>query len=170
VLIRPERTADHEQVFRVVELAFGQPAEARLVEALRRSPAFIPELSLVAVEHERVVGHILLSRVAIRSEATAHDALSLAPMAVLPERQRAGIGSALVERGLAEARRLGHRLLVVVGHPEYYPRFGFVPGGPFGIRIPFEVSPGAFMVRELQAGALAGVRGEVEYPPEFAEF
>jgi putative acetyltransferase len=90
-------------------------------------------------------------------------------MAVLPERQRTGIGSTLVERGLADARRLGHRVVIVVGHPAYYPRFGFVPGEPFDIRIPFEVSPAAFMVLELQAGALAGVRGEVEYPPEFAE-
>jgi putative acetyltransferase len=170
VLIRPERPADHEQVFRVVELAFGQPAEARLVEALRRSPAFIPELSLVAVEDERVVGHILFSRIAVRSAAETHEAVALAPMAVLPERQRAGIGSALVERGLADARRLGHRVAIVVGHPAYYPRFGFVPGEPFGIRIPFEVSPGAFMVRELQPGALAAVNGQVEYPPEFAEF
>ena len=167
--IRPEQPADHEQVFHVNELAFGQPDEARLVQALRRSPAFIPELSLVAVEDDRVVGHILFSRIAVRSGTAAHEALALAPMAVLPARQRVGVGSSLVKRGLADARRLGHGVVILVGHPEYYPRFGFVPGEPLGIRPPFEVSPGAFMVLELQPNALAGIRGEVEYPPEFAE-
>ena len=167
--IRPERPADHEQVFRVNELAFGQPAEARLVEALRRSPAFIPDLSLIAIEDGPVVGHILFSRVALRSETRVQKALALAPMSVVPARQRAGIGSSLVTRGLADARRLGHSIVIVVGHPEYYPRFGFMPGQPLGIRPPFEVSPGAFMVLELRPNALAGVRGEVQYPPEFGE-
>jgi putative acetyltransferase len=167
--IRPEQPADHQQVFRVNQLAFGQPNEARLVEALRRSPAFIPELSLVAVEEDAVVGHILFTRIAVRSGTTASEALSLAPMAVVPARQRSGIGSSLVRRGLSDARRLGHSLVIVVGHPEYYPRFGFVAGERFGIRLPFEVPPGAFMVLELRPGALTGVQGEVEYPPEFAE-
>lgn len=166
--LRPERPADHEAVFEVYRLAFGGAEEARLVEALRRSPAFIPELSLVAVEGERVVGQILLSRVAVRSDDDALDALALAPMAVLPARQRSGVGSALVRRGLADARGLGHGIVIVVGHPEYYPRFGFVAGEPLGIRPPFEVSPGAFMVLELRPGALSGVHGEVAYPPEFA--
>jgi len=168
--IRPEQRADQEQVFHVNQLAFGQLDEARLVEALRRSPAFIPELSLVAVEEERIVGHILFGRVAVRHGTIAHEALSLAPMAVLPARQRSGIGSSLVKRGLADARQLGHRVVIVVGHPEYYPRFGFIPGEPLGIGPPFEVSPGAFMVLELQPSALEGIRGEVEYPPEFGEF
>jgi putative acetyltransferase len=167
--IRPEQPADQAQVFEVNEAAFGQPDEARLVEALRRSPAFIPELSLVAVEDERVVGHILFSRLVVRSGTTAHAALALAPMAVLPARQRTRIGSSLVKRGLSDARRLGHRMVIVVGHPAYYARFGFVPGEPFGIRLPFDVYPGAFMVLELQPNALAGVSGVVEYPAEFAK-
>jgi len=108
--IRPEQPADHEAVFRVTEFAFGQPAEANLVEALRGSPAFIPELSLVAVEGERIVGHILFTRVTLRSDTTTPAALALAPMAVLPVCQRRGIGSALVKRGLADARHLGHDL------------------------------------------------------------
>lgn len=167
--IRPERPVDHEAVFEVNRLAFGGLDEARLVEALRPSPAFIPELSLVALEEERVVGHILFSRVAVRGEAATHDALALAPMAVLPALQRRGVGSALVRRGLADAKSLGHGVVIVVGHPGYYPRFGFIPGVPLGIRPPFEVSPGAFMVLELRPGALHGVRGEVRYPPEFAQ-
>jgi putative acetyltransferase len=167
--IRPEQPADHEAIFEVNRLAFGQPAEANLVQALRQSPAFIPELSLIAVEDKQVVGHILFTRITVRSGYTTHAALALAPMAVLPECQRRGIGSALVKRGLADARHLGHDLVVVVGHPDYYPRFGFIPAEPLGIHAPFEVSAGAFMVLELRSNALVGVQGEVEYPPEFAE-
>lgn len=167
--IRPEQPADHPQVFRANQLAFGRPNEARLVEALRRSPAFIPDLSLVAVEEDAVLGHVLFTRIAVRSASNSCAALALAPLAVLPARQRSGIGSALVRQGCADARRLGHGLVIVVGHPAYYPRFGFVAGERFGIRLPFEVSPGAFMVLELRAGALTGVQGDVLYPPEFAE-
>ena len=167
-MIRAEQPADHPQVFRVVERAFGRTDEAHLVEALRRSPAFVPELSLVAVEGDEVVGHLLFTRIAVRSGAErGEDALALAPLAVLPERQRSGIGSALVRRGLADARGLGHKAVIVVGHPSYYPRFGFTPGEPLGLRPPFVVSPGAFMVLGLVPDALAGVRGVVEYAPEF---
>ena len=169
ITIRAERPGDHQEVFKVNELAFGRPDEARLVQALRQSPAFIPELSLVAVDDERVVGHILFSRIVVRSSTKSHQALVLAPMAVLPARQRGGIGSSLARRGLAGARDLGHRVVIVVGHPEYYPRFGFIPAEPLGVRLPFVVSPGAFMILELQADAVRGFQGEVHYPPEFAQ-
>lgn len=168
MFVRAERPSDHPQVFEAVERAFGRPDEAHLVEALRRSPAFVPELSLVAVEGDAVVGYILFSRIAVSDGAERkEDALALAPLAVLPERQRSGIGSMLVRRGLAEARGLGHKAVIVVGHPSYSPRFGFTPGEPLGIRPPFVVSPGAFMVLGLVPDALAGVRGVVEYAPEF---
>jgi putative acetyltransferase len=167
VEIRPEGPEDRKAVFDVNQAAFGQDDEARLVDALRRSPAYIPELSLVAVEDSRIVGHILFTRIKLRGSERAFDALALAPMAVLPGYQRRGIGSALVERGLEIARDLGHRVVIVVGHPDYYPRFGFVLAGPLGIRAPFDVPGEAFMALALSPGALAGVQGLVEYPPEF---
>lgn len=169
ITIRPECPDDHEAVFQVNREAFGGESEARLVEALRRSLAFIPELSLVALDGLRAVGHILFTKILVRGSGQSHDALALAPMAVLPAYQQQGIGSALVRRGLQDARALGHSVVIVVGHPEYYPRFGFVPAKPLGIHARFEVPNEAFMVLELRPNALRGVQGEVEYPLEFSQ-
>ena len=168
MIVRPERPADLEAVREVNQSAFGQTAEADLVDALRQSPAFIPELSLVAIQGVQLVGHVLFTRIVVRGERLAHPALALAPLAVLGSHQRRGLGSALVERGLQQACALGHELVIVVGHPEYYPRFGFVPAGPHGIHAPFPVREEAFMARELRPGVLGRIEGQVEYPPEFA--
>ena len=168
-MIRPERREDQPAVFQVNQEAFGRPNEALLVDALRRSPTFLPELSLVALDGSRVVGHILFTAVEVKGTTRSHPALALAPMAVLPAFQRRGIGSSLLRRGLDDARALGHAVVIVVGHPAFYPRFGFVPAKPLDIRAPFEVSSAAFMALELRPDALRGVRGEVRYPPEFAD-
>ncbi len=167
--IRPELPGDRQAVYRLNQLAFGHESEALLVDALRPSSAFIPELSLVALDDSDVVGHILFTRITIQGRDQSNAALALAPMAVLPSFQRKGIGSALVRRGLEEARTLGHRLVIVVGHPDFYPRFGFVPAKPLGILAPFEAPSEAFLVLELQPRALLGIQGMVQYPPEFNE-
>jgi putative acetyltransferase len=165
--IRPEVPGDRESIYRVNQEAFGRESESRLVEALRLGPAFIPGLSLVAVEGSEVVGHILFTRLTVRGEGGTHEALALAPMAVVPAWQRKGIGSALVRRGLEDAREQGHRAVIVLGHPGYYPRFGFRPAQPLGIQSPFEAPVDAFLVLGLQPGVLDGLEGRVEYPPEF---
>lgn len=167
--VRAERAADIDAVRKLNKKAFKGKSESKLVDALRGSDWYIPELALVVELEGRVVGHLLLSRIEIKEGDAAVPALALAPMGVLPEFQGRGIGSALVRRGLAEAARLGHKLVVVVGHPEYYPRFGFAPAGAKGLRLPFECQPEAFMALELAPGALAGVSGEVAYPPPFHE-
>ncbi len=164
-MVRLEQVADYASVEQVIRLAFGAEGEVRLVNELRREPGFVREHSWVA-EDERsrqVIGHIFFSPISI--EGTA--ALALAPVAVLPEFHRTGVGKELVRRGLAEARRLGEKIVVVVGHPEYYPKFGFVPARPCGLEVPFPVSDAAFMVCELTPGALAGVSGMVQYAPPF---
>lgn len=168
--IRAEKTGDEKAIFAVVAAAFGQDAEARLVDALRGTEWWIPDLSLVAVENGEIVGHVLYSRMKVRDGETLHDALALAPVAVRPGRQSAGIGGALIRRGLERARELGHGVAIVLGHPPYYPRFGFEPAGPHGIRYAEPGHEPAFMVLELRPGALAGVRGVAEYPPPFASF
>jgi putative acetyltransferase len=165
--IRPETPADVAGVHEVNRRAFERPNEASLVDAIRASDAFLPDLSLVADDGGRVVGHVLFSRIGIRSDAGVLPALALAPVAVQPERQREGIGTQLIRRGLADAQRRGERIVIVVGHPEYYPRFGFVPARAHGLESPFPVPDGVFLVRELTPGALAGIRGTVEYPPPF---
>jgi putative acetyltransferase len=156
-------------------LAFGQPQEASLVDALRASAH--PHVSLVAVEDGEVVGQIFFSPVSIEPDETVSKkavaatgtAMGLAPMAVLPQHQNQGIGSQLVREGLQACLRLGCEVVVVLGHPEYYPRFGFVPASRKGLRCEYDVPDEVFMATELVPGALEGVRGLVKYHPEFSK-
>lgn len=167
VLIRPEQRADSAAIAEVNRLAFNGDAEARLVAALRESEAFIPELSLVAVAGGALVGHLLLTRVVVRNASRMAPALALAPMAVHPHFQRMGIGSQLVIDALAAARRLGHDLVIVLGHANFYPRFGFVPASRHSVRPPFEVRDEIFMLAWLGSGQIPDIAGVVEYPPAF---
>lgn len=169
VIVRAETANEYGSVFRVNELAFGRDNEARLVEAIRKTEFFIPELSLVAVKDEKVVGHILISMITVESKQGNIPVLGLAPIAVLPEFQGQGIGSELVCQGIKESRRLGHRAVVLVGHPEYYPRFGFEPARAKGLETAFPVPDEAFMTLELYPGALDGVSGMLVHPPAFKE-
>jgi putative acetyltransferase len=165
VTLRPEIPTDHAEVRRVNELAFRQPAEADLVDALRA--VGVATLSLVAVREGRVVGHILFSQVTVASPSGDFAAVGLAPVAVLPELQRQGVGSLLVRAGLDEIRRAGHEVVVVLGHPEYYSRFGFERASARGIRWEHDAPDEAFMVLELRPSALRGRGGIVRYRPEF---
>ena len=168
-IIRPEKEADFDAVRKVNTLAFGQAAEATLVDALRKSAELF--ISLVAVDDNQVVGHILFTPVSLESDDSTSTALGLglAPMAVLPEYQRQGVGSGLVRAGLRECQRIGVNVVVVLGHPEYYPRFGFVPASQKGLTSEYPVPDEVFMAIELEPGALKGRRGLVKYRPEFAE-
>ena len=147
--VRPERPDDHIAIDEIHEAAFGQINEARLVAELRKGDGFTPELSLVAVRSNQVVGHILFSPIHIATARADVHALALAPMAVRPELQGRGIGSELVRRGLDACHRLQHGIVIVVGHPHYYPRFGFTPARPHGLEAPFPVPDDAFMVRKI---------------------
>ena len=164
IIIRPESTADEDAIRHVNRLAFGQGEEARLVDALREG-GFV-RVSLVAEQEGRVVGHILFSDLPIITGSGTMPALALAPMAVLPDFQRQGIGSALVQRGLEACRQQGHRVVVVLGHSHFYPRFGFSPKLAARLESPFSGSD-SFMAVELMVGALDGVAGRVQYPPPF---
>jgi len=166
--IRPEKPEDIASIENVTTRAFQGEEEANLIAAIRTSDYFIPELSLVALDdNTQTVGHILFSPVKIESPETSVEALALAPMAVLTECQNSGIGTLLVQHGLAACKKLGYSIVIVVGHPEYYPRFGFRPARDCGIKAPFEVPDEAFMVLELVPGALKNVRGVVKYSPPF---
>lgn len=167
--IRTEEPGDYAGIERVNRLAFGQDNEARLVAAIRAAAAFDPSLSLVAVCAGEVVGHILFSPIHVETEAGEIPALALAPMAVVPDRQRQEIGSQLVRGGLDAAGGAGHGIVIVVGHAAYYPRFGFTAASRFGLRAPFDVPDEAFMAIELTPGALTRVTGTVRYPAAFDE-
>ena len=162
---REETVGDFAGVRRVEELAFGRPDEANLVDLIRANGAVT--LSLVALEGDEIVGHVLFSPLTITEGERVVEAVGLAPVAVLPSHQKKGVGSLLCRNGLAQLAGMGHKIAVVLGHIKYYPRFGFKPAHLYGIRCKWDVPPEAFMVIELQLGALEGVTGLVEYGPEF---
>lgn len=164
-IVRPETVADEAVVADVNEDAFGRPDEAALVASLRRGTAFLPGLSLVAEAQGSIVGHILFTRLHVGAVRT--PGLALAPVAVRKAHQRRGVGSALVREGLRAATTCGEAFAIVVGDPEYYPRFGFSPASRFGIVAPFEIRDEALMALALRPGGLGGVSGLIEWASEF---
>lgn len=164
--IRVEETADVAAVRAVVEAAFGRPQEARFVELARESEYFAPALALVAVAGGKVVGHIMTSYVLLTGEAE-RQVLGMAPVSVIPEMQGAGIGSALIRESLRIADTMGEPLVVLLGHPEYYPRFGFEPGRAHGIEPPFPQIPDAAWMVKLLGAYHSAVRGRITYPAAF---
>jgi putative acetyltransferase len=163
--LRAELPTDVEAVHELNRAAFGGADEALIVDSLRG--AVTPLVSLVAEVDGTVVGHILFSPVTLAS--TSHPlVMGLAPMAVRPDHQRSGVGTALVHAGLDACREIGAVAVVVLGHPTYYPRLGFVPASRFGLTCEYDVPDDVFMALELRPGALAAHKGQVRYHPAFA--
>ncbi len=163
VLVKEEQSRDREQVRKVNEAAFGRSDEADLIHRLRVEGAIL--LSLVAEVDGQIIGYILFSRMTVETGQGPIAAVSLAPMAVLPEHQAARSEANLVRRGLAQLRDRGERIVIVLGHKQYYPRFGFSCKKARRLTSPFP--PEVFMALELADGALAGVHGAVRYPSAF---
>jgi putative acetyltransferase len=166
VLIREEKPEDIAGIRGVISAAFGRPAEADIVDALRQRAQ--PFVSLVAEHEGEVVGHILFTPVTLAGGGDLKMA-ALAPMAVAPKYQVRGVGAALVLTGFEHLRLLGMSAVVVIGHPSYYPRFGFSQADAFGLKSEYNVPDDVFMACELDPGALAGVIGTVSYHPVFRE-
>lgn len=169
MILRTETEQDFAGVYELNYLAFGQRKdESELVERIRRSPEFIPELSIVAAIENEIAGHILLSKAVIVSEDKHLEVIVLAPIAVKPNYQKQGIGGKLIEEGIRRTRALGYGLILLIGHPSYYPRYGFQPTRPFGLELnQFEVPDDVFMVYEVEAGSLKEIQGELKYPQAF---
>ncbi|HUM46465.1 MAG TPA: N-acetyltransferase [Chitinophagales bacterium] len=166
--IRAETPIDFSQVYELNRLAFGQDHEAKLVDHLRAGNSFIPQLSLVAMSDNTVVGHILFTKIKIIGvSGNEFTSLALAPMSVKPHLQKQGIGGQMVRYGLDKSAALGFQSVIVLGHEHYYPRFGFEPAIKWKISAPFEVPANAFMGIELVKGALDTGRATVQYPKEF---
>lgn len=166
VTIREERPEDIEAIRAVNQEAFGQPQEARLIDALRTNGGVL--LSLVATLNRRVVGHILYSPLSVGSDREKPTGAALGPMAVVPQYQRQGIGGKLIEIGNQKLREVGCPFIVVLGHPEYYPRFGFKPASGYGIQCEWDVPDEVFMVLVMDQSIMKGVSGLAKYRQEFS--
>jgi putative acetyltransferase len=165
-IIRAERPADALAIRRLYEAAFGRSEEADIALALRDAKAITCSLVATTIDDGHVVGHILFSPVSVDSRHQRFSAVGLAPMAVQPEYQRCGIGGALIDAGLEALRTARHQAVVVLGHPSYYPRFGFRDAREFGLAWEQPGHEDAFMALELNPGALRNVSGVVRYRPE----
>ncbi|WBV58409.1 N-acetyltransferase [Chryseobacterium daecheongense] len=172
MIVRQELEKDYPQVFELVEQAFknaehSDHQEQFLVEKLRKSDAFIPELSIVAEIENEIVGHILFTRLSVKNNDKAFNSLALAPVSVKPQHQGQGIGSQLISYGHKIARELGYESVILIGHEKYYPRFGYKKTSNFGISFPFDLPEENGMAIELIPDALKNVTGIVTYPKEF---
>jgi putative acetyltransferase len=163
--IRTEKPGDAPAVREVNRLAFGREDEARLVDDLRSGTH--ARISLVAKREDKIIGHVMFSVLSIETEHGSVEALALAPMAVVPEVQGQGVGSALVQEGLRRCVGLGHSIVIVLGDPEYYSRFGL--SSTLARKLRSRYSGEAFMAVELTPRALNGVEGDVRYPPPFED-
>ena len=162
MLVRTERPGDEERIAAVHRGAFGKDEEARIVDALRTSAEYLPELSLVAEVDGEIVGHVVLSRGGL----DGRPAVALGPIGVEPGYQRRGIGSTLMRVAIARAQELGEDVIVLLGHPWYYPRFGFVPASRLGIEFGEDLPEEVFMALELRPGGARG-GGTFTYPSAF---
>lgn len=174
IKLRQENKNDHKSVFQVIEKAFEKEEysdhkEQFLVERLRKSDAFIPELSIVAELENKIVGHILLTKLEIKNDSRSFESLALAPVSVLPEFQGKGIGSKLILHSHKVAKDLGYKSIILLGHQDYYPRFGYELCKKYNIEMPFDVPAENCMVIALVENGLVGVSGKVVYPPAFFE-
>jgi len=165
ISIREERAEDAEDVFRVNQIAFGRDAEAKLVDMLRKEAA--NSISLVAIVDQEIAGHILFSPVEVERTQKGLLAMGLAPMAVMPEYQQRGVGGHLVDAGVVACRDAGADAIFVLGHIDYYSRFGFESAAKFGLFYGTEEFGPYFMALELTPGALEGLSGLVQYHEEF---
>jgi predicted N-acetyltransferase YhbS len=170
--IRPERPADHRAVELLTREAFwgtGGPrcTEHLVVRRLRHSPALVPELSLVAEADGTLAGHVVWTRARVVGPEGTHEVLTFGPLSVRPDLQGRGVGGLLLRRTTADAAELGYRAVVVYGHPDYYPRFGFRPAADVGITAPGGATFDALMARPLVPGGLDGIRGELHTDPAF---
>lgn len=164
--IRSEAPGDAAGIRAVHLAAFDTPAEADLVERIRNSERYRPAFSILAVDDGEVVGHALLSYAELHHRDIARPVLVLAPLAVAPQRQHRGVGTALMHECIGRADHAGEPLIVLTGHPDYYPRFGFRPASRYGITPPEALPDEVFLARPL-TGYQETFRGELRYPPAF---
>ena len=174
MIIRQEKEADYHSVFHLIRDAFqneihSDRSEHYLVERLRNSKNFIPELSIVAELDNEIIGYILLTRIKIKNNKNHWNSLALAPVAVLPKLHHQGIGAKLINYAHQKAKELNFNSIVVLGHPTYYPKFGYKMLNQFSIKLPFDAPQENCMAVELTKDSLKDVNGTVEYDKAFFE-
>ena len=169
VHIRPETESDQDAIREINEQAFGRPLEANVVKKVRQSANFVPELSLVAEYDGQIIGHVLFSELTVVGESRAWTVLALGPIAVRSEFQKQGVGGQMIQAGFERAVALDYGVVVLIGHPAYYPRFGFMPANHFGLKCAIPVPDDVFMAYLLRPDGLDGIQGTVVFPPAFDE-
>lgn len=167
LLLRGERESDYNDIYEINCKAFGGETEAKIVNAVRKTRNYAKGFSIVAFHEEKAVGHAIFTHASIVNKGRRFNCLALGPMAVTPEFQRQGVGKQLVEEGILRAKENNFKAIIVLGHKEYYPKFGFTPASAKNISNKFNAPPENFMILELLPNALKGISGVAEYAKEF---